>query len=150
MNFMHTILLSVIILPSMMLCSDPVCPNKTLIENCQYNAENDWDIDRNKKDSDNKDWCCHQWQAIECQVDLGNKCKEGTWDKTTFNVQMNATRINLVKECPNWPQDKCTGLKWWAITLIVIGVLLAVALVGFLVFVLLVRKKYHGRHTVPK
>ncbi len=149
-NYLTLTLVTVIILPCYVLSYTPICPNITLMEHCVKDAEYDWEIDRNKKDSDSKGWCCHQWQAYECQMDLGEKCKAGTWDKTVFNSSMNALKGNLVKECTSWPEDKCTGLRWWAITLIVIGSLLLVALVGFLVFVLFVRRRSSRRYSAPK
>ena len=132
------------------LTSDPICPNKTLMEKCVKDAESDWEIDRNKKETDNNDWCCHQWQAYECQMELGEHCKLGSWDKTIHNSSMNAIKTDLNKVCTDWPQDKCSGMKWWAITLIVIGSLAAAALVGFLVFVVFVRRRNKRRYSAPK
>ncbi len=124
-----------------------LCPNMTKMAECVKNAETYWEVDRNDKKEDFKSWCCFRWDAHNCQLDLGKNC-EGDYDKNTFGAQMNASLAEVQKDCKDIPQDKCSGLKWWAITLIVIACLAVIAILAFLVFALFSRNK--RRYSAPK
>ena len=148
MNYLLILATISLCLPTILCAKDPGCPNMTDYERCQRDAEEDWEVNRNEYETPDKPWCCHQWQAYECQMDLSRKCKK--WDKDRFNVSMMAIRSDLEKKCNDFPDDKCHGMKWWAITLIVIGSLLAAALIGFLVFVVFIKRRSSRRYSAPK
>lgn len=124
-----------------------LCPNMTEMNNCVTHAETHWGIDRNKKDEKFKSWCCFQWEAYECQMNIGSHCV-GDFDAKKFNVSMAAIHTDLEDDCHEYPADSCGGLQWWAITLIVIASLAVLVIIGVLIFILLSRNK--KRYSSPK
>lgn len=129
--------------------AEEICPNTTKMATCVKDAEKDWGIDRNNKNDKFKNWCCFQWDAYECQMNLGKQCDLGKdFDGRKFNISMDAIHKDLAEDCKEYPHDKCGGLQWWAITLIVIASLAVVAILGFLVFILLSRRR--TRYSSPK
>jgi hypothetical protein len=116
-----------------------LCPNVTKMVECVKNAENHWKNYRNDK-KDFKSWCCLRWDAYNCQLDVGKHC-EGDYDKNIFGAQMDASLAEIQEVCKDIPQDKCSGLKWWAITLKVIACLAVIAILAFLVFALFSRNR---------
>jgi len=141
------VLLTITLYSTTQVFGTEICPNSTKMQACVKDAESDWDIDRNKKDN-YKSWCCFQRDAYECQMALGRVCQPGHYDTIKFNVSMTAIHEDLEKDCHEFPIEKCSGLQWWAITLIVIASIAVVAILGFLVFVLLSRRR--RRYSAPK
>ena len=124
---------------------DALCPNETLKAQCLVEAEEDWDIDRNKASTGERDHCCYQRQWYSCVMDLGKNCT-GKNDRKNFNIAMTALKTNIDMECSKYPSDSCDRMAWWKILLIVVGTLLGVALVGWAIYACFFRRrKYSAR-----
>ncbi|XP_054153303.1 uncharacterized protein LOC128952007 [Oppia nitens] len=124
--------------------SEPYCPNATLMVKCVTDAEHDWEIDRNRG-SDNKSHCCFQRQYYRCQKDLSDQC-QGQHDRYVSNLTMFYIKEELDHgDCADWTEDRCMGLAWWAITLIVLGSLLGASIIGCAIYALFCRRRCRNK-----
>lgn len=82
------------------------CPDMTRFDECQIEAEEDWNINRNNKEEDLENWCCFRWQAFECQLALGKSCTG--FDAKYFNITMEGIQSNTDEECEEFPYGTST------------------------------------------
>jgi len=86
------------------LAVEPICPDPTKIHECVTKARNDWGISNTTGHQMDK-WCCFQWQAYECQMELGAVCT-GV-DKQAFITSQRAIHLQLEDDCADYAASTC-------------------------------------------
>ncbi|CAG2102903.1 unnamed protein product [Medioppia subpectinata] len=84
--------------------NEPMCPDPAEMRVCYNTAKNDWGISETVGHSKQK-WCCFQWQAYECQMDLGVTCT-GV-DKQAFDTSQRAIHLKLQDDCAKYDASTC-------------------------------------------
>ncbi|CAG2164437.1 unnamed protein product [Oppiella nova] len=84
------------------LAVEPIGPDPTKLHDCVVKARNDWGISVTTGHQMDK-WCCFQWQAYECQMELGDTLTED--DKQAFTTSQKAIHLQLEADCTNYPAN---------------------------------------------
>jgi len=97
------IILTALVAP-IILAVEPIGPDPTKIHDCVAKARNDWGISATTGHQMDK-WCCFQWQAYECQMELGDTLTED--DKQAFITSLKPIHLQLEADCTNYPASLC-------------------------------------------
>lgn len=116
------------------------------MKSCEVQTASYWETNREDKydydDRSSRKFCCQKWDELKCKLKVLWKCDDRAARQTE---QLYEQQYNSLCYWHSRRSASCV-LRWWSITLIVIGGLILVVGIGLVVFRFMTRNQRRYRY----
>ncbi|KAI2807477.1 hypothetical protein RDWZM_005022 [Blomia tropicalis] len=92
---------------------------------CEKDAQSYWEVGDIDENTQTRKFCCSKWDTLKCMVNIAKRCDTNYSEKLT--VLYDSAYSDF---CSEYGRRSATcALRWWSITLIVIGSILVIGVI---------------------